>query len=173
MRKYLVLALAVLLVFGLGSVALAQEPVEDTTSVTVTATEFALISVPEIAEITLTNPTDAGAIAYPCASDVSLHTDGFLVSHNYADAQVTATATAGEGNATNDITLEVLVGEATAVAVVSAGVPASPAVCWSGGPNGYTLDITFQVTSATLAGTPAGEYNWGVAFTITEVEAQG
>lgn len=173
MRKYAVLALVLVLTFGIGSIAWAQngdgDSETDTTTVTVTAEGFAIIRVPDEATIALTPPDEAGEEDYPCSEENpdESEPDDFLVSHNYANAQVTATAEAAETNAGNDITLEVVVGQ-NAATVVEEGAVQEGVPCWSGVAGGYTDSITFQVTGATLAATKAGTYTWTVTFTIAE-----
>ena len=167
--KKAILAIMVLgLCFGLANAAMAQE-VTDSTTVTVTVNEIETLTVPDTVAITL-GTVDTG--------DPSNYVTGtadaggqLTYSHNSAtNKKITATAVADTGNANNDITLAVAIGQ-KAQAIVTEGSPTTGAVdVWTEVPAGSdTVDLNWTA-AASLAGTLAGSYGWTVEFTLTDVE---
>ena len=164
MKKYLVFVLAALLIFGLGSVALAAE---DSDTVTVTVNSIETLVVPGTTTVTLeaVDTVDPTKYAQATATD-----DGGLeYSHNSATSKkITASAAAGGSNATNDITLTVAIGTETAGTIVSGGEGQSDIELWTGITAGsYTEDLAWTA-NATFATTLAGSYIFTVTFTTAD-----
>ena len=164
MKKYLVFILTVVLIFGLGSVALAATDSDD---VTVTVEAIDLLNVPATTALTL-GTTTPGAEAYDQGTQTD--TDGLKYSHNSATGKkITALAVANVGDDPNDITLTVAIEGQTAGTIVDAGTVVESAVqLWTGIEAGsYTLDLDWTA-DATLAETLAGDYIWTVTFTTAD-----
>ena len=171
MKRFLLVFWIVLCSMGSYSIVGAAENASITASITVD--EFASIEVADSVSLTLSRPMAAGE-DYPCNStpDTKTVTDGFSVSHNKTGRQaVTAEAVHDSANPSNDITLALTIESAQegSVILVDSGQDVSGgAICWSGVAGSYTLDMSYSVTSASVAHTLAGNYSWTIMFTIAD-----
>jgi hypothetical protein len=155
-----------ILVLVLGAAGLMFAQTSDNHTVQVTAQGVQKIDVSN-ATVSFTMDAAVGDDYVMPAADA---TSTLSWSHNQGTNQeITVAAVKNVANPTNNITLQATyagTGGAT-VTIVNAGTDASGVIKDNFG-KGHekNLGLSYEVMSATLAGTPAGAYSWTVTYTI-------
>lgn len=167
--KKAILAIMVLgLCFGLANAAMADET--DNTHVTVKVNSVEALEAP--ADVTITMDYTAGQSDYTVK--ISPETGNITYVNNNGESQtkkLTATAEADGANADNDIGITVTI-DGQERALVEAGVAQTDVVLI----DSWDINIGQHINtrsgvwdaSATVNGTPAGDYGFTIEFTVTD-----
>ena len=171
MRKYLVLALAVLLVFGLGSVALAVNTAEQ--EVTITVNEIMEIAVSDNPGALIIDTATAGA---PPTADLDDSTYALYTSVVSTDETRTITAAIDAIPAGLELKLEAApptdcgtTAGAVALTTTAASIIENIGSCATGTETGANLTYTLSVTDVTKL--VADTTNVTVTLTLTDAAA--
>ena len=165
MKKLMTVLLAAILCLGLAGVAMADNEHVIIGWVVVEETVELNIDIPDDEAAVWLGPAVAG---FDYEWEETFTAGAFKFSHNHPNKmKITAGAVADGGNATNDITLKIWLGDWWYTLLVGPALTGTKVV-WQGPAGAYNKTMGAGA-SATLAGTPHGTYKWTVTFTAIDV----